>query len=161
MTTSYLGAGARRVESEVNLAMLGYALLFASVFFAGLPALIAVMIAYSQVKEAPTRALRSHFAGHIRIFWVGFALTLVAASCALAGLVAGLGEVIGAASVDGFDRSGLNIQLTTVTIPIGIVALLGGAVVFGFLSSAWLMAASSVGFIRLASEPAIGHSRGR
>jgi uncharacterized membrane protein len=157
MTTSYLGARpvARPAETSMNLAMLGYALLFASIFFAGLPALIAVVIAYSQRGEAPTRALRNHFKGQIRIFWVALTLTLAAASCALAGLVAGLGEIISVATVSGFDRvGGLRIELSEVTLDARILGLLGAAVAFGFLSSIWLLAASSLGFIRLASEPA-------
>src|SRR5829696_6439022 len=118
MTTSYLGARpeARPADTTMNMAMLGYALLFASIFFAGLPALIAVVIAYAHRKEG-SRALRNHFNAQIRIFWVGFALTLAAAACALAGLVAGLGEIIKVAGVTGFDRFGaLQIQLSDVTL---------------------------------------------
>lgn len=157
MTTSYLGgrSAARVEDASLNLAMLAYVLLFASIFFAGLPALVAVVIAYSQRREAPTRALRSHFNGQIRIFWVAFTLTLAAAACAMAGLVAGLGEIIKVATFSGFDRvGGLRVQLSNVTIDVRILVLLGAAVAFGFLSSIWLLAASSLGFIRLASEPA-------
>jgi uncharacterized membrane protein len=159
MTTAYLGA--RPSEGQMNFAMLGYALLFASIFFAGLPALIAVVIAYSHRDEAP-KALRRHFNAQIRIFWVAFSLTLGAAACALAGMIAGLGEIIDVASVSGFDRFGaLRVQLSDVTIDATVIALLAAAIVLGFLSSLWLLAASSVGFVRLASEPAIGDSRRR
>lgn len=157
MTTSYLGgrSAARVEDASLNLAMLAYALLFASIFFAGLPALVAVVIAYSQRHEAPTRALRNHFNGQIRIFWVAFMLTLAAAACALAGLVSALGEVISVATVSGFDRvGGLRVELSEVTIHARVLGLLAAAVGFGFLSSIWLLAASSLGFIRLASEPA-------
>ena len=41
-----------RGETAENLAMIAYGLLFASIFFAGAPALIAVVIAYSQRQEA-------------------------------------------------------------------------------------------------------------
>jgi hypothetical protein len=128
----------------MNLAMLGYALLFASIFFAGLPALVAVVIAYSHRGEA-AKPLRRHFNSQIRIFWVGFALTLGAAACALAGLVAGLGEIIDVATVSGFDDlGGLRVGLSDhVTFDARIIALLIAAVLLAFLSSIWLLATSS------------------
>jgi uncharacterized membrane protein len=117
-----------------------------------------VVIAYSQYKDAP-RDLRRHFRAQIRIFWVACILTLAAAACALAGMIAGLGEIIDVASITGFDRFGaMRVQLSDVTIDARIIALLASAVVLGFLSSIWLLAAASIGFIRLASEPGIGHS---
>jgi uncharacterized membrane protein len=160
MTTDFLGArpAARPDETPQNLAMLGYSLLFLAIFFAGLPALIAVFIAYSQRDSAP-RHLRSHFSFQIRIFWIAFALTIAAAACATAGVVAGLGEIIDVAAVTGFDGFGaLRLELSDVTIPAGVIALLATAVVLGFLSSFWLLLASAIGFIKLASEPVIGHS---
>ena len=45
--------GGRIGESARNLAFINYALLFSAVFFAGVPALIAAIIAYSQRDEAP------------------------------------------------------------------------------------------------------------
>ena len=83
MTTD--NRGAERADTAENLAMIAYGLLFASIFFAGAPALIAVVIAYSQRREAPTR-IRSHFDFQIKVFWAAFALTLAAASCGLAGV---------------------------------------------------------------------------
>ena len=137
----------------MNLAMLGYGLLFLSVFFAGLTALVAVVIAYSQKDAAPKR-IRSHFNFQIRMFWVALALTLGAAACASAGLGAGLGQIVDVAAVTGFDNLGnVRIQLRDVTIDAGTIALLAAAVVLGLLSTFWLIIASSVGFIRLASEP--------
>jgi uncharacterized membrane protein len=59
-----------------NLALVNYGLLFASVFFAGVPALIAVVLAYTQRDQA-ANAIRSHYNFQIRIFWIAFALTLV------------------------------------------------------------------------------------
>ena len=155
MATDYLGAqaSARPSDTSMNLAMLGYGLLFLSVFFAGLTALVAVVIAYSQKDAAPKR-IRSHFNFQIRMFWVALALTLGAAACASAGIVAGLGQIVDVAAVTGFDDLGnVRIQLRDVTIDAGTIALLAAAVVLGLLSTFRLIIASSVGFIRLASEP--------
>lgn len=138
----------------MNLAMLGYGLLFLSVFFAGLTALVAVVIAYSQ-REAAPRRIRAHFNFQIRMFWIALALTLGAAACASAGVMASLGDIIDAAAISGFDSSGaLKIEVADVTIDGGAIALLGAALVLGLLSTAWLIVASSIGFVRLASEPA-------
>lgn len=140
----------------MNLAMLGYGLLFLSIFFAGLTALVAVVIAYSQRQSAPRR-LRNHFNFQIRMFWIALVLTLGAGACALAGVIAGLGQIVDVAAISGFDRMGaLRIELSDVTIDAGTIALLGAALLLGLLSTFWLLIASSVGFIKLASEPAIG-----
>ena len=158
MTADILGA--RPTENSQNLAMIAYGLLFASIFFAGFPSLVAVVIAYSQRDAAP-RKVRSHFNFQIRIFWVAFVLTLAAAACALAGIISGLGEVIDVAAVRGLDRfDTVRIELKAVTIDAGVISLLVAALILGFLSSIWLLAAPAVGFIRLASERAIGHSPG-
>ena len=53
-------AGAIRTEAERNLALLGYGLLGVSVFFAGVTALVAVIVAYA-LHDAATETLSSHF----------------------------------------------------------------------------------------------------
>ncbi|HEY8574635.1 hypothetical protein [Phenylobacterium sp.] len=155
MATEYLGARAtaRPTDTSMNLAMLGYGLLFLSVFFAGLTALVAVVIAYSQKDAAPKR-IRSHFNFQIRMFWIALALTLGAAACASAGVVAGLGQIVDVAAISGFDGVGnMHVELSDVTIDSSTIALLGAALVLGLLSTFWLIVASSIGFVRLASEP--------
>ncbi len=148
--------GHQKVETAENLAMIAYGLLFASIFFAGAPALIAAVIAYSQRREASPR-VRTHFDFQIRVFWVAFVLTLAAASCGLTGIVAGLGELIDVASITRIERiESIRLDLSHVTLDGRVIALLIGGVVLGFLSSLWLLGASSVGFIRLASERAMG-----
>lgn len=148
--------GRERAEAAENLAMIAYGLLFASIFFAGAPALIAVVIAYSQRQEANPR-VRSHYDFQIRIFWVAFVLTLAAASSALAGVTAAVGEFIDVASITRIDRiESISVDLSHITIDGRIVGLLVLACVLGFLSSIWLLGASAVGFIRLASERAMG-----
>lgn len=162
MTTDIRGPQreASRGETAENLAMVAYGLLFASIFFAGAPALIAVVIAYSQRREASPR-IRSHYDFQIRIFWVAFVLTLAAASSGLTGVIAGLGELIDVASISRIERiESISIDLSHITIDGRVVGLLVAACVLGFLSSLWLLGASAVGFIRLASERAMGESPG-
>ncbi len=154
MTTNNRTASA--ADAAENLAMVAYGLLFASIFFAGAPALIAVVIAYSQRREATPR-IRSHYDFQIRVFWGAFVLTLAAASCALAGAIGGLGEMISAASITRLEHiDSISIDLSHITIDGRVVGLLVAAVILGFLSSVWLLGASAVGFIRLASERAMG-----
>jgi uncharacterized membrane protein len=149
-----------RAQTAENLAMIAYGLLFASIFFAGAPALIAAVIAYSQRREAAPR-VRSHFDFQIRIFWVAFVLTLAAASAGLAGVIGGLGEMIDVASITRIEHiESIRIDLSHITIDGRVVGLLLAAGVLGFLSSVWLLGASAVGFIRLASERAMGDSPG-
>jgi uncharacterized membrane protein len=152
------GSLATRDEAR-HMAMLGYVLLFASIFLAGLTALVAVVIAYSHRGVAP-RAIRAHYDYQIRIFWVAFALSLAAALCGLAGLISGLGEIIDVAAIRGGDRlDTLRIDLTGASIDAHVIGLIVVALALGFLSSLWLSTASAIGFIRLASEEGIGHSR--
>jgi uncharacterized membrane protein len=156
MTTDIRGPD--RGETAENLAMIAYGLLFASIFFAGAPALIAVVIAYSQRQEASPR-VRSHYDFQIRIFWVAFVLTLAAASSGLAGVIMGLGELVDVASITRIEHiESIRIDLSHITIDGRVIGLLIAACLLGFLSSIWLLAASAVGFIRLASERAMGHS---
>jgi uncharacterized membrane protein len=150
--------GSRAGESARNLALINYGLLFASIFFAGLPALIAVIIAYSQRDEAPL-AIRSHHDFQIRIFWVGFALTLLAAASVLGAAIGLVGELFEASRDEGWGNLGdLRIEVSKLTFD-GTVVLMGGlAAIFSFLTCLWLAAAPAVGFIRLASARGMGHS---
>ena len=150
--------GRRDFESARNLALVNYGLLFAAIFFAGVPALIAVIIAYSQRDEAPT-AIRSHHDFQIRIFWIAFALSTAAGICGLAAAISIGGEMLQASRTtgwDGFDT--VNIDLSQVSIDGAIVWLLAGTAMLIFTSIIWLVAAPAVGFIRLASAQPIGHS---
>ncbi|MCR5880329.1 hypothetical protein [Phenylobacterium sp. J367] len=156
MTTDTLAGGAG--DNSQNLAMLGYALLFASIFFAGFPALIAVVIAYSQ-RGSSGALIGSHFAFQIRIFWVAFALSLAAAACGLAGVIGGLGEVVSMAEITGLDHlETIRVQFQDFTIGTKVIALIALALLLTFLSSLWLLCAPAVGFIRLASERGMGDS---
>ena len=153
MTDQLMGRGP---EAARNLALVNYGLLFAAIFFAGVPALIAVIIAYSQRDEAPP-ALRSHHDFQIKIFWVAFALTMAAGACGLGALISGVGELMEFTRVNGWDGfSNINIDLSRMVIDGRIVSLLVAAVVLSLLAGVWLIAAPAIGFIRLVSARGIG-----
>lgn len=146
----------RDPETARNLALINYGLLFASIFFAGVPALIAVIIAYSQRDEAPP-SVRSHHDFQIKIFWVAFALTMAAGACGLGALISGVGELMEFTRANGWDGfSTINIDLSRLAIDGRIVALLVAAVVLSLLAGVWLIAAPAIGFIRLVSARGIG-----
>lgn len=146
----------RDPEAARNLALINYGLLFASIFFAGVPALIAVIIAYSQRDEAPP-SIRSHHDFQIKIFWVAFALTMAAGACGLGALISGVGELMEFTRVNGWDGfSTINIDLSRLAIDGRIVVLLVAAVVLSLLAGVWLIAAPAIGFIRLVSARGIG-----
>jgi len=148
--------GGRDPEAARNLALINYGLLFASIFFAGVPALIAVIIAYSQRDEAPP-SVRSHHDFQIKIFWVAFALTMAAGACGLGALISGVGELMEFTRANGWDGfSTINIDLSRFAIDGRIVALLVAAVVLSLLAGVWLIAAPAIGFIRLVSARGIG-----
>ena len=153
MTDQLMGRGP---EAARNLALVTYGLLFAAIFFAGIPALIAVIIAYSQRDEAPL-AIRSHHDFQIKIFWVAFALTMAAGACGLGALISGIGELMEFTRVNGWDGfSTINIDLSRMVIDGRIVSLLVAAVVLSLLAGLWLIAAPAIGFIRLVSARGIG-----
>ncbi|MFN3524074.1 MAG: DUF4870 family protein [Phenylobacterium sp.] len=147
----------RASDTARNLALVNYGLLFAAVFFAGVPALIAVIIAYAQRDEA-TPTLRSHHDFQIRIFWVAFAMTLAAGICFLAALVNGLAALMEFTRANGWDSfDTIQIDLSRLSIDGTIVGFVVASLVLSFLTAVWLIAAPAFGFIRLASERGIGH----
>ncbi|MCI3133036.1 hypothetical protein [Phenylobacterium aquaticum] len=148
----------RQGETARNLALVNYGLLFAAIFFAGVPALIAVIIAYVQRDEAPAR-IRSHHTFQIRIFWVAFALTLAAGVCFVTALVSGLSELIAAGGVHGWSQDhSYNIEMAHMSLDGRVIGLVVAGVILSILTGLWLVAAPAIGFIRLASERGIGDS---
>jgi len=135
------------------LAMLNYGLIFVSIFFAGVPALIAVALAYAQRSKSSPLA-RSHFRFQIGLFWTGFFIALLAGSLVLTGVVMAAAELVGASGrtlADGFQLSDLRIQGD-------IIALMIGGVLLAATDALMLMAGSAFGFIRLASNRSLGKS---
>lgn len=151
----------RDSETAHNLAMVNYGLLFASIFFAGLPGLVAVVIAYSQRDDTPS-AVRSHMNFQIRIFWVAFGLSLAAGVCVLAAAIIILRDLVNVTAIDRLEAflgaGALTVDLSRLSIDGAVVGLLVGFVLFSILAATWLVAAPAFGFIRLASQRAIGHS---
>jgi len=140
-----------------NLTLVNYSLLFAAVFLAGVPALIAVVIAYAQRDEVSAK-LRSHHDFQIRIFWVAFALTLAAGVCFLAAIVRVASELVQFTRANGWDGlAGVRVDLSALSIDSSVIAFVVASLVLSFLCALWLVAAPAFGFIRLASERGIGH----
>ena len=147
-------------DSARSLAIINYALLFSSVFFAGVPAVIAAVIAYSQRDEA-TPQLASHHDFQIRIFWVAFGLALAAGVCFLGAMLNIVGEVYQVTSLDAWSsREQVHVNLADIAFDKTLVALIAGTGLFSALGGLWLMIAPAVGFIRLASGRSMGHSAG-
>jgi len=145
-------------DTARNIILVNYALLCASIFFAGIPGLIAVVIAYAQRREAPP-ALRAHHQFQIRIFWISFVLTLAAGVCGLAALLLGIGALVEFTRVNGWDGMGpFHIDVSRLSLDGTVMGLSAAAVVFTFLGMLWLVAAPAFGAMRLASEKGIGQT---
>ncbi len=152
----------RQDTLDRTLALVNYGLLFASIFFAGIPGLVAVIIAYAQQDEAPER-IRSHLRFQIRIFWVAFGLSLLASATALtAALLAamdflqvGVDKTWTSFSVD-LARLVVLSDLEHLRVATPVVGLIVATVLVSFVALLWLIAAPAVGFIRLATDRSIG-----
>ncbi len=130
-----------------GVAMLNYGLLFTSIFFAGIPALIAVALAYAR-KSKTGPGLKKHFRFQIRIFWVAFFIALLAGACGIAGVILAVVELAQGAGVWPWQ----GVDLRTMRVGGDIVFMLVAAVILSLIDAAWLMASSAFGFIRLASD---------
>jgi uncharacterized membrane protein len=151
-TVSDITVDRREDEVDRNLALLNYALLFFAIFFAGVPALIAVGIAYAR-KRSTECAVKSHFRFQVFTFWVGFALTALAAFAGLAALILLAGEII-RGMLDGRWDSLDTVVLSQVHVA-AVMVLFGVAGVLAVLTGVWLMVTSAYGFILLASRQSI------
>ena len=157
MTFDNVGGAPR--EAARNLALMNYGLLFAAFFFAGVPALVAVIVAYTQ-RDSAAEPGRSHFTFQIRCFWVSFVLALLAGICGLAAVIHVLASLYGVANTlgwDGFDK--MEVVIGQVAIDASLLFMIVGAIALAFLSGLWLIGASVIGAIRLASDQGMGKSR--
>ena len=68
-------------------ALIGYLLLLVGVFTAGLSSFIAMIIAYDRMGQSDAVA-RTHFSFQLKIFWICFALSLLAGGLWISGLFA-------------------------------------------------------------------------
>ena len=149
-------AAPERGDMDTHLALLGYCLLLGSILFAGLPGLVAVVIAYVQ-RDVAGPAARTHFNFQIRIFWVALGLTVIAALSALGALAIGIGQLVDfgihgqwdAWDSIGFDGSDIHIEPS-------IVMLLGVAAAGIVAAAFWLIVTPVIGLIRLASQRGMG-----
>lgn len=150
--------GGRRAETARNIAYINYALLFAAVLFAGVPAVAAAVIAYAQRDEAP-EILASHFAFQIRIFWIAFAMVMAAAAAFLGVMVKIAATMFEVTRLEGWNAPDVvQIDFTRVTLDAPLVALLALTSLFAALGGLWLIFAPALGVLRLASGRAMGHS---
>jgi len=144
-------AGRETADVDRNLALLAYGLLFFAIFFAGVPALVAVAIAYSRSRDAGC-TVRSHHKFQIYIFWVGFALTALAALSGLGAVVSIIIQAISSAM-----RTQLNglevVSYRPVQFNGAVAAFSVATVTLGALTG--LLITSSYGFIQLATHRSI------
>ena len=139
------------------VALGGYALLFASVFMLGVPALASVALAYAHHNDAHLVA-RTHFRFQIRIFWTAVLLLALGIG---AGVIAG-GVAIG--KLVGFIHDHLpGISDMMAQAHVGALSgaatasLVVGAIGLFALAALWTLFASIFGFLRLLSNRPIGH----
>ena len=159
-STADAGHSSRRDDSaDRNLAYLVYGLLFFSLFFAGAPALVAVVIAYSRRGDV-SPLIASHHRFQILIFWVSMVLALIGGISILAALgtlIATLSQSIsqeGSISLNNFSLEVRDVHMPVATVTFASIALTA-TLVTGF----WLVLASIFGALRLASDRRIGESR--
>jgi uncharacterized membrane protein len=143
-------------DVDSNLALLGYALLFFSIFFAGMPGLVAAVIAYAQ-RDSTNPSVRSHYNFQIRIFWVAVVLSLIAAVTAVAAAAISVGHFVEMGVQGGWDAwDGISFSTSNIHIDPAVVVLLGITALTALATALWLMLAPLVGFIRLATQRSMG-----
>ena len=147
------GAVPSHPDSERTLAMINYGLLFFSIFFAGVPAVIAVALAYSQ-KSRASPSVRAHYRFQIGLFWGGFFLALLAGLLGLSGVVLALGELL----LAGGESAGTGFRIWNLHIHGEDMILVVCGVLLTATDAVLLMACSAFGFVRLASNRALGKS---
>jgi uncharacterized membrane protein len=151
------GSGGAGGRTGRELALINYGLLFAAAFFAGVPALIAVVIAYVN-RERAGPGLRAHYSGQIRIFWIGALISLAAGACLLGAVAVAAVRLFEIGEGSGWTASEMGLASALVDGP--LLGLLLGGLALAAVAGLWFMIASLVGFVRLASAPTMGQSAG-
>lgn len=152
-TTSEIQQANPTDEVDRNIALLAYGLLFFAIFFAGAPALVAVAIAYARRRDVAA-PVASHHRFQIFIFWIGFAMTLLAAFSGLAALLSIIGDLFQEVIHGGWTGWDA-IEAADLHVGRAFVAFAAAAAVLGALTGVWLLVTSAYGFIRLASNHSI------
>lgn len=161
-------AGAIRTEAERNLALLAYGLLGVSMFFAGVTALFAVIIAYV-LHDAATEELSRHFRAQIRTFWVALVLLIICVlagtACVLMLIRSTLHHDASSLAAPGSDwlsimatRYGIALEMPASTRRPAVQILLVASGLAGVAAVLWSMVAPAIGFIRLATSKHLGQT---
>lgn len=152
------GPAATASSEDRVLAAIVYALLFLTPFFAGVTALIAVVLAY--VRRPAAEALsRSHYAFQIRMFWIGLVLLVLSVVLGLVGAGVLITHFLDVSlrqggGWDAWDVSFNDNGVTHLNLAGLTVLVLSGLLLLGDML--WLMLASVFGVARLLSGAPIG-----
>ncbi|HYE46435.1 MAG TPA: hypothetical protein VEA44_11760 [Caulobacter sp.] len=147
MSTTDVETG--RFDNERLLGLINYGLLFSSIFFAGVPALVAVILAYIQ-RPTVGPVMREHYRFQIWIFWIGVLLGAVGGvslTWAILDVIAqGAGGHLGPEGwvLADFDVS--DVHATGRMIALFVISGLALTAMF-----VWMLAMPVVGFVRLLS----------
>src|SRR5690606_8807946 len=96
----------------------------------------------------------------IRIFWIAFALSLVAGVCALVVIGEAVTGLFRLGQAHDWALDAVAIDFSPLTLDVSMVLAAAGAAALLFACLLWLVAAPAFGLIRLASGRGIGHSAG-
>ncbi|MBX3480134.1 MAG: hypothetical protein KF842_07015 [Caulobacter sp.] len=139
---------ASRFETDRVLGLINYGLLFASLFFAGVPGIVAVVIAYAQ-RGGASPQMHNHYRFQIRIFWIAFLLGLIAGVCGLWAVLDFAGQIWGNGQVSVDEASGVDINVEQMDLTPQVIGLFIASGVSLVLMTLWALVAPAVGFIRL------------
>ena len=137
------------------VALVGYGLLFISVFLLGVPALAAAALAYAHKRDSHV-IVATHYRFQLRIFWTAVLLLVLGVVSAAGASVILLQKLFDFASSHLPGMSGVMAQSAAWTVP--LAGALGLAwIVFFVLAAGWTLIASLIGFFRLLGNKPIGH----
>jgi uncharacterized membrane protein len=157
------GPGAEASSEDRIIAGLNYALLFATPFFAGLTAVIAIVLAYVR-RPLSDPLTRTHYAFQMRIFWIGLIVFVLSVVVAIVGLFMAFG-VIGPENARGvgdfftISDGGASASSHVGHFNVAGVILLTICAAALFFDLLWVMLASVFGLARLLSSEPIGRPR--
>ena len=153
--TSRLDGDPLEQHFDRGVGLVAYALLFASIFFLGVPGIVAAAMAFAH-KRGPDPLMDSHFRFQLQIFWTYVGL-----------FVLGFLGIVGAA-ITGVSHfwspgwhwwtNGTNVSISYPSAaPLGWTALVVG-VILVLTSAAWSLGASAYGFLKLIGGRPIGRA---
>jgi uncharacterized membrane protein len=140
----------RRFSADRTLALINYGLLFAAIFFAGVPGIVAAVIAYTQ-KAGADPLLKQHYRFQIQIFWIAFLLALIAGICGLWSVLDMASRAWSDGQVVAREAAGVDVDLSHVRMTTQIMGLAIASFVALILMAIWSLSAPAIGFIRLAT----------